>query len=656
MRTHARYVPAIVAALVSLTVTGALSATPVLAGETCPNEQLRAESLINPATHQPYSTQLPDCRAYELVSPTNSDGLPVLLGPSWSVYHQFLTTLGGAVFWQSQATPPGTGALPNGTYPEVFRSRRTASGWSSEAILPHSQAGKVELVAASTNGSSALIETPLTLSPEDLDNPTGNINEGRDLYVVREGGDLEFVTHGEVSNRALGEPVIGNYVGSNPELTAVGFVTSLSLAASHEGNRSTAGCYIWSDVQGGLAQPTDNDETGTTNPERNCEYFAVAADGRPIIRVTNNEQGNGEFFAVDPGYYNQLLGGTQRLAGQAARFVAMSPSDRTVYLSTTEELTSEGAGETYTNLYAIGLDGESSTCISCYADGGTNTAEAHYVGESADGSHVYFTIAGALYQRDAAGIRELAPASDELSYAELSRLVFSENGEYIIDITAKALSPSDTNGSEDVYELRAGESPRLITDGSVVASSGYHAIGVSSSGGRVIYGGYEGGSYEVIYEWTEGKTAQISPVDSPEKYKFLGIIGPELENVFFASNEPLVAQDENAGTTDIYDARIDGGFPAPKESPDEANTPNPTPPATPAFTPNLTTQTGVPGQLPPDTSQPVTSRQTKASKLEAALRSCAKMRARAKRPRCERAARKRYGVRSKTATKKGGRR
>ncbi|MEA2200520.1 MAG: hypothetical protein QOI89_1116 [Solirubrobacteraceae bacterium] len=39
----------------------------------CPNEDVRAESSINPATGKPYSTELPNCAAYELVSSEKND-------------------------------------------------------------------------------------------------------------------------------------------------------------------------------------------------------------------------------------------------------------------------------------------------------------------------------------------------------------------------------------------------------------------------------------------------------------------------------------------------------------------------------------------------------------------------------------------------------
>src|SRR5262249_35973558 len=47
--------------------------TPSMASE-CPTEQLRMESNTNPSTGKPYSATLPDCRAYEMVSPLYKQG------------------------------------------------------------------------------------------------------------------------------------------------------------------------------------------------------------------------------------------------------------------------------------------------------------------------------------------------------------------------------------------------------------------------------------------------------------------------------------------------------------------------------------------------------------------------------------------------------
>ncbi len=58
-------------ALTSVTAAPASSPAPTPAQQgTCPNEARIAESDINPTTHEPYSAGLPECRAYEMVSPT----------------------------------------------------------------------------------------------------------------------------------------------------------------------------------------------------------------------------------------------------------------------------------------------------------------------------------------------------------------------------------------------------------------------------------------------------------------------------------------------------------------------------------------------------------------------------------------------------------
>jgi hypothetical protein len=663
MRTHARCVPAIVAALVSLTVTGAFSATPVLAAEACPNEQLRHESLINSATGQPYSTQLPNCRAYELVSSPNTGGMPAMPGEAFLGLHEVLITPDGSVFWQSQATPDGTGAVPHGGYLNVFRSRRTPAGWITKDMLPDAQPGDQSLEAASADGERILIETTLTLSPEDLDDPTGNVTTGGDLYVVDADGTApKLVTHGEVPNTLLGQGPVANSLlrlGSitvkaltNPELTAVGFVTNDSLATPIPPELSTRGCYVWTEVDGGLAEPTSPNEGGTGSPTLNCQYFGLAADGRPII-----EASNGLIYAADPAERATLGGGgTRQLSGStphAAAFDAMSPAATTVYLTTLEELAPGAAGETVANIYAVGLDGLPTSCISCEADGSPNAAEPQYVGESADGTHVYFTVAGALYEHDAAGTQELAPATDELH-----SLVFSANGEHIGAETAVALSSSDTNGTLDIYELSAGSEPKLITNGAV-ASGSYRPVAVSNNGQQVVYEAGGGEQPSVIEEWVAGHTAQLSPLGSPRAYDVLATTGPELEDVFFASNEPLVAQDENAGTTDIYDARTDGGFPVPTEPVSNATTPNPVAAAISAYTGNLTLPSPVLSSLPADTSQPAptvvkTRPLTRAQKLTKALQACRRYRKKRELIACDKTERNRYGGKSSTAKRKNG--
>src|ERR1019366_6622017 len=91
----------------TLLAAGALTATPALAaaGEGCPNEQVRQESNTSPTTGQPYSLGLPECRAYEMVSPLEKqqhDALTINGAPPVSV-----SPNGSAIQWSSQGAYAG---------------------------------------------------------------------------------------------------------------------------------------------------------------------------------------------------------------------------------------------------------------------------------------------------------------------------------------------------------------------------------------------------------------------------------------------------------------------------------------------------------------------------------------------------------------------
>jgi hypothetical protein len=107
----------------------------------CPNDVLRAESNIDPLTAKPYSEGLPECRAYELVSPADKSGYaagipagnPTVISPN-----------GEAVGWSAGgdfADPSSfliAGATPSNKY--ISRRSEATAGtpaWStSSALVP----------------------------------------------------------------------------------------------------------------------------------------------------------------------------------------------------------------------------------------------------------------------------------------------------------------------------------------------------------------------------------------------------------------------------------------------------------------------------------------------------------------------------------------
>jgi hypothetical protein len=624
-----------VALIIATLGTGlAQSAMAQAEGPPCPNEQLRQESNVNPSTGQPYSTQLPACRAYELVSPGETAGIaapiPRLQAVIGGLGRRTLVTADGSVIFESQATPAGTGAVEHGGFVDVFRSLRTSTGWTTRDLTGFGSApGNKILDGASTDGSAVLISTTLSLVSSDLDNPENNPTLGWDLYVVREGQPPQLVTQGTLPNTNAKETnfVPGAYP-ANTDLSAVGFVSpNVSLERPNPPAISTTGCYIWTAIGAAFARltnPVGPTENGIPD-HLNCEYYAVTTDGRAIIKDISGDGDPGIFVSAGAESFPSFP--TIRLAGEEATFDALSASNEWAFLSSSEKLTPEANVDSGTELYAVNTTPSPTTpevvCVSC----GKNGEDAMYVGQSADGARAYFRAGneGELYSFDPADIHSSPiPVGDP----GVSKPVFSANGTHVVATTS--------NGLE---ELTEGAAPVTIAGcGSPVA--------VANSGDRIVCEGESSGR-EVINEWADGESSQLSPLGTTHFYSVLGFAGPELEDVFFEARDPLVTQDLNGGTTDIYDARAGGGFPAVRESASNGLSPNPISPPISPFTPNQGTPNSQTAALPADTSTDPPARAkakplTKAQQLSMALRACKRDSSRPTRAACEKRAKRRY--------------
>ena len=105
---------------------------------------------------------------------------------------------------------------------------------------------------------------------------------------------------------------------------------------------------------------------------------------------------------------------------------------------------------------------------------------------------------------------------------EIDNRAISEDGSRIVFTTAEPLSPLATNGLENVYEWH--ESPGGVGEG---------GVSLVSSG---------------------DSEAPVNDV----------VISPSGRDIFFVTTQGLVPQD-NDGVGDVYDARLDGGFPVAPE-------------------------------------------------------------------------------------------
>jgi len=153
--------------------------------------------------------------------------------------------------------------------------------------------------------------------------------------------------------------------------------------------------------------------------------------------------------------------------------------------------------------------------------------------------------------------------------------------------TGGALVPGATAGTQNIYvynentdTLSLVSAPQDVTSG---RSTSYTCGGVQCNGdfgaapaaplppnGEVFFESKRrllpqavDGVY-AVYEWRNGQLSLISPADSPFDAVLSGN-SADGSDVFFATNQQVLPQDVDE-VGDIYDARVDGGFPPPSGS------------------------------------------------------------------------------------------
>ncbi|HEY5193272.1 MAG TPA: hypothetical protein VIJ39_05305 [Solirubrobacteraceae bacterium] len=210
------------------------------------------------------------------------------------------------------------------------------------------------------------------------------------------------------------------------------------------------------------------------------------------------------------------------------------------------------------------------------------------------------------------------PGGENQFYASRA---LSEDGKRLFFESYVPLVPRDTNGAVDVYEWEAPGTGSCSTESSSFSNA------------------------------NEGCVELISSGESPQGSELVDAT-PDGSDVFFTTTASLLPQDP--GSVDVYDARVDGGFPPPAAPPAScegeacAGAPSPPNDQTPASTtfsgPGNLLSAAPEGASPKKRDVAKTAAQLRAAKLAKALRPC-RAKARSKeRKRCEAAARKRYGA------------
>jgi hypothetical protein len=312
--------------------------------------------------------------------------------------------------------------------------------------------------------------------------------------------------------------------------------------------------------------------------------------------------------------------------------------------------------------------------------GGTNNEGENFLSKSSDNSvaresgDIYFyspeqlidsnAVPGGknLYVRRGDGPIEYVATLESAAQRAITRIQVTPSGSHAAFLTSSPLTNYNNAGQAMVYLFDAqreeiicgsclpnGDPPpvrefpgfeqiRVSVDGSFLSDDGRmfwsspDALVPRDTNGEEDVYSYSGGRAQLITTGIGEKVARQPPCSLCNFFGKTGTLGVRLvgvsadgADVFFTTNETLVAQDHNGAFQKIYDARTNGGFPllaevAPCKAADECHAPTAPPPTAPNVT--STANLGAGGNVTPSSK----SKKRKRAKKRAHRKRAAKHR------------------------------
>lgn len=361
----------------------------------------------------------------------------------------------------------------------------------------------------------------------------------------------------------------------------------------------------------------NGDQVIFTSPDPNTSALSACPPAEVYVR----DGGAGETIDVSASQKTNGSGpGGRDSHGPQPKVYAGSAQEggrvTAVFFTSHEELTNDantGSEDGGTDLYVYSLASGRLTDITPDTDIlDANGAEViEFIGASSDGSLVYFTASGALaagavagsdnlYVHDLAsgkttfiasglGVRgtqiheltfvpeissQVAPDGKHLVFLSSQNLTsYEQEGwaeAYLYDASSRRLICVSCNpsGAPPVESARLPRRPKGGAEFDLPSATLPIPLTLSDDGSRVFFGSVDRLTPEAeshanargelepnVYEYTEGRVYLIA-----SRAALLGTT-PSGNDVLFETAAQLAPQDRD-GTLDVYDARVDGGFPA----------------------------------------------------------------------------------------------
>jgi hypothetical protein len=533
--------------------------------QNCANEQLRAEN---------NSLNLPDCRAYELVSPdSNSAALWMELGGA--------ATADGETMMYVTIDAPGDASSGLPTHNEVRATRDALKGWTGVSLAPPVVApvtGYFSIfgLGVSDDLSATAISTTQPLSG-------GVTSNGLNLFIGNGDGTYSLLT-------PIPTPLRGAFFGGTADFSHVFFRPTVAQLPLED---PLAGANIYSWAREGGLRLVGILPNGMPAPN------GVSLPGG-ILRPFSRDASRVIFLADEKLYLRTDESHTVEIGGPLTRVEdGSAPSDgagitadgKMVLFTSAAELTPDantGSG-TDRNLYSYDtVTGELTdlTVDTDPADVATGANVQRVLGATPDGSHIYFTATGHLANGATPGHTSLYVwHNGEIGFVAdgaVSQLYVTPDGQNVAFASTNSLTGYDNTdpitGQPHVEVFKAtlgagiecvscrANGTRPTADTGVPPQYLYSNTRIiSNDGSRVFFASADAvvpqasNGHSHIFEYANGKVSLISPAGSSSNTELLATSASG-DDVFFSTWDEIVPS-PNSGPSAVYDARVGGGFP-----------------------------------------------------------------------------------------------
>jgi len=591
-----------------LVVLASTSSAAARAAEACPNEAVRVQQ-------GEAALALPDCRAYEFVSPNGST--PYQFSPA-------ISSVSGDRFGYFSYDPyPGTDAASL-----YLLSTRGAGGWTTQAVIPSQGSFKTSRSFACAASIYYSAELDRGVLVDGLRDGKG-VCEGDDPPLVpgepRDVTNL-FLRNNETSAyQLLDQPLAGEspenaeFRDATPDLSDVLFTENARLTPEAPVGLDL---YEWSagEVRLVTVLPDGTPVEGTPANSGGgaAVTHAMSADGERVFfdaqgnlyarlnvgaeSTTSGACSDGESGKACTVQVDAAAAGAPGPAGGGS-FMDASEDGSRVYFTDENRLTADATASTGApDLYEYDVETGELVDLTVSA---TEPADVKgYGGSAGDGSYLYFLASSVLtgeqansdgakatpgglnlYVRHAGATTFIATLNETegLGYS----LRASANGQFFVFASTNRLTEFDNEGMAEVYLYDAGanrlscvscgangarptggaELPRPQSE--IIAGNGnvppdYVPRSVTNEG-RVFFDSSDPlvpqatNGVENVYEYENGRASLISPGSAIGGSEFLEASASG-DDAFFSTAQSLVQADTDNGLS-VYDARVDGGFP-----------------------------------------------------------------------------------------------